>query len=95
MPGDADIFEFREDQPYFSWLATHPFGFVLSLRPGKGPLLHSASCPHIDRHNNPGALTTRGVRKLCAATVPPLRAWAQREGVIRGVVLPKCPDCSP
>ena len=90
-----DVLEFHEDGSYFGWLSMHPHGYVLSLRPRKGPLLHTASCTHIDRHNNAGALTERGVRKLCAESVQALRAWAQREGVIRGLVLPKCPDCSP
>jgi hypothetical protein len=61
--------EFSDDTGYFAWLAVHPNGYVLSLGK-KGPLLHRATCTHLDRHNNPGALTEpgRATRKVCASS---------------------------
>jgi hypothetical protein len=87
--------ELTNDADYFAWLAAHPLGYVLSLRPKKGPLLHRTSCLHIDRHNNREALTQRGTRKICAQEKSSLRTWVRENGVGSGVALDKCPTCSP
>lgn len=90
-----EVQEFSNDGEYFDWIHRHPDGFILSLRPRKGPLLHRSTCLHIDRHNNPGALTERGTRKICAETKEQIRAWLRSELPDVGIVLPKCPTCSP
>jgi len=87
--------EFSHDQEYFTWLSTHPLGYVLCWRGPKGALLHRATCSHIDRHNSPGALTERGSRKACADDKQALRDWMKRSDLGPGVVLPKCPTCGP
>jgi hypothetical protein len=86
--------EFTNDSGYFGWVQTHPYGFVLSVR-GKKPLLHRSSCIHIDRHNNPGALTERGTRKICADSKDALRRWVKEKGLGSGMVLDKCHTCQP
>ena len=86
--------EFTNDSGYFGWVQSHPNGFVLSVR-GKKPLLHRASCTHIDRHNNPGALTERGSRKICAESKDALRRWVKENGLGSGIALEKCPTCNP
>ena len=95
MPEADEPLEFHDDASYFSWLASHPMGYVLSVRPKRGPLLHRADCLHIDRHNNPGALTERGTRKICANDKASLRVWVRANGLGSGTVLDKCPTCSP
>jgi hypothetical protein len=85
---------FDNDDEYFGWVALNRSGYILSLRP-RGPLLHRATCTHIDRHRNAGALTERGVAKLCAASKQELRDYARRHNLITGVVLDKCPSCGP
>jgi hypothetical protein len=87
------IHEFDNDREYFAWLTLHPQGYVLSVRQREGPLLHRANCTHIDRHNNPGALTERGTRKLCSTSRQELRAFARSQGLTSGIVVPKCQDC--
>lgn len=96
MPGDASaVQEFSDDATYFAWLAAHPTGYLLSVRGRSEPLVHRTDCSHIDRHNNAGALTERGSRKLCATNKDDLRAWVRQEGLGPGNVLKKCPTCSP
>jgi hypothetical protein len=96
MTGDASqAHEFSDDAGYFGWLSAHPLGYVLNLRRRKGPLLHQARCSHINRHNNPGALTERGSPKVCAETKNVLRARAGANGYGSVIVFDKCPDCSP
>jgi hypothetical protein len=95
QPPTPETFEFDDDRAYFEWLSAHPSGFVLSIRKAKGPMLHTAECPHIDRHNNPGALTERGTRKICAETKASLRAWTRSNGLGSGIWLARCPSCSP
>jgi hypothetical protein len=87
--------EFADDRGYFGWIQAHPDGYVLSIRAGKGPLLHQATCTHIDRHNNPGALTERGTRKICAEDKRVLREWVRANGLGSGSALDKCPSCNP
>lgn len=89
------VSEFSDDSGYFGWLADHPYGYVLSVRGRTQPLLHRATCTHIDRHNNPGALTVRGSRKLCSETKDALREWVLSEGISMSIVLRKCRSCSP
>ena len=86
--------EFIDDSSYFGWVQSHSYGFVLSVR-GKKPLLHRASCTHIDRHNNPGALTERGTMKICAESKDALRGWVKENGLGSGIALDKCPTCNP
>jgi hypothetical protein len=96
MRGDAAaVREYPDDRGYFGWLLSHPQGYVLSVRSEKEMLVHRATCLHIDRHNNPGALTERGTRKLLGETKDDLRAWIKANGLGSGIVLPKCPTCSP
>ena len=95
MSATSQTVEFEDDATYFGWLNMHPMGYVLSVRPKGGPLLHRATCLHIDRHNNPGALTERGTRKICAEDKPSLRTWVRDNGLGSGTVLDKCPTCSP
>lgn len=90
---DAPTHEFADDRGYFGWVQSHPNGYVLSVRNRKPPLLHRAACTHIDRHNNAGALTERGTRKICAEAKQPLRDWVRENGLGSGVVLEKCTTC--
>jgi hypothetical protein len=93
---DVQTQEFSDDDHYFQWVNAHPMGHVLSVRGGRNePLIHSASCPHIDRHNNLGALTKRGTRKICAESKQVLRNWMKAAGKGPGLVVEKCPTCSP
>lgn len=87
--------EFSDDRGYFGWVHSHPNGFVLSVRSRKGPLLHRATCAHIARHNNAGALTERGTRKICAEAKQSLRDWVKENGLGSGAALEKCPTCGP
>lgn len=93
MELDTGTQEFENDRDYFRWLAAHPMGYVLSVR-GREYLLHTTACAHIDRHNNPGALTERGSRKVCADSKTVLREWVKSSGLGPGIPLPKCPSCS-
>lgn len=92
---DAPTQEFTDDGGYFSWVQTHRDGYVLSVRRGKPPLLHRATCTHIDRHNNPGALTERGAQKICSESKRALRDWVREHGLGSGVALEKCSTCGP
>jgi hypothetical protein len=87
------VLEFSTDREYFGWLTANPGGYVLSVRTREGPLLHRANCTHIDRHNNPGALTERGTRKLCSTSRQELRSFARDNGLISGIALEKCQSC--
>ena len=93
--GTKMVMEFDTDSEYFGWLTHHAEGYVLSVRLSGKPLLHRASCLHIDRHNNPGALTQRGSRKVCADSKQEIRSWVQSNIPAAGIVLDKCPTCSP
>ena len=73
----------------------HPGGYVLSVRKGKPPLLHKSGCGNISTHNNPNALTQRGMRKICAETKNLLRDWVRENGLGSGIVLDRCRSCSP
>lgn len=84
--------EFDSEREYLGWLDMNPSGYVLNVR-GRKPLLHKATCTHIDRHNNPGALVERGARKVCANERDALARWARDEGLISSVILPKCGSC--
>lgn len=96
MPGDSvAVQEFSDDPGYFGWLAAHPAGYVLSVRRRGEPLLHRATCTHVDRHNHPGALTGRGTRKLCADSKDDLRAWATESGLGPGGDWETCASCAP
>jgi hypothetical protein len=87
-----EVEEFTSDSEYFRWLSVHPQGFVLNVQ-GKKIVLHRASCTHIDRHNNAGALTERGAQKFGAEERAVLTRWAQQRGLASGPLLPKCRSC--
>ena len=89
IPG---IEEFSSDRDYFDWLGSHQDGYVLNVQ-GKKVLLHRASCTHIDRHNNAGALTERGAKKIGAENRDTLARWARQRGLIKSIILPKCRSC--
>lgn len=91
-PDSPEVEEFTSDAAYFDWLHSHPDAFVLSVR-GKKIKLHRASCTHIDRHNNPGALTERGSKKMGAEQRQALARWSQQRGLSNGITVPRCPDC--
>lgn len=89
---NPDVEEFTSDAVYFDWLGSHQDGFVLNVD-GKKILLHRASCSNIDRHNNPGALTERGAKKVAAESRQALAQWSKQQGLSNGIVLPKCRNC--
>jgi hypothetical protein len=96
MPDQAqDTFEPESDSELYGWQDMHPSGYVLSVRKGKPPLLHKSGCGHIITHNNPNALTQRGMRKICAETKNLLRDWVRENGLGSGIVLDRCRSCSP
>jgi hypothetical protein len=79
-PQDSLIFEPTTDSEYFGWLNSHQHGFVLNVQGKKQPMIHRASCTHIDRHNNAGAMTERNARKLCGEERKALRTWMGANG---------------
>ena len=86
------IEEFASDALYLQWLRAHRSAFVLNVQ-GSKVTLHRAFCTYINRHNNPGALTERGARKLVSESLDALSRWARTEGLSDGIPLPRCRDC--
>ena len=89
------VAEFEDDASYAWWRNTHPWGFVLSVRARRAPLLHRASCRDVDRERKPGALKAAGSRQICADDKAALREWLRREDPSSGPVLERCPKCAP
>lgn len=89
----------NHDEGYLLWIATNPDGFVLNVRRVADPdyvVLHRASCHSIsDDSRAPGAYTTRGYRKICAASVAALQLAAKREGRGDSSFSKRCGLCRP
>ncbi len=90
---------FHDDEGYLSWIATNPDGFVLNVRRMTDPdyvILHRASCGSISTDKRePGAYTTKGYRKVCAASIAELRLAAKREGRGDSSFSKRCGLCQP
>ncbi len=88
-----------DDEGYLSWIAANPDGLVLNVRRMTDPnyvVLHRASCGSISTDKRePGAYTTRGYRKVCAASVAELQLAAKREGRRDGSFSKRCGLCQP
>ncbi len=88
-----------DDEGYLSWIAANPDGLVLNVRRMTDPnyvVLHRASCGSISTDKRePGAYTTRGYRKVCAASVVELQLAAKREGRGDGSFSKRCGLCRP
>jgi len=87
--------EFADDAAYAWWRNTHPWGFILSVRARRAPLLHRATCSIVDRDRKRGALTARGSRQICADSKVALREWVRTEEPASSAILERCPKCSP
>ena len=89
----------NDDEGYLSWIATNPDGLVLNVRRMADPdyvVLHRARCGSISTDKRePGAYTTRGYRKVCAASVAELQLAAKREGRGDGSFSKRCGLCRP
>ncbi len=89
----------NDDEGYLSWIATNPDGLVLNVRQVADPdyvVLHRARCGSISTDKRePGAYTTRGYRKVCAASVAELQLAAKREGRGDGSFSKRCGLCRP
>lgn len=88
---DDSVYEPDNDRDYYSWVNSHPAGYVLSLKGRKEPMLHRANCNHIDRNNN--AITA--AKKVCSEDRKALSDWVRAHGLGNGIVLNKCRDCAP
>lgn len=89
------MIEFKNDEDgYFAWLRAHPTGFVLNVRAKTDPnyvVLHRASCGMISSDKRaPGAYTSKGFRKWCAANLNDLEAAAMQEGRRDGSFSKRC-----
>ena len=88
-----------DDEGYLSWIATNQDGFALNVRRMADPnyvVLHRANCGSISTdRREPGAFTTRGYRKICAANLSDLQLAAKREGRSNGSFSKKCGLCRP
>ncbi len=89
----------NNDEGYLSWISTNPDGLVLNVRRMANPdyvVLHLASCGSISTDKRePGAYTTRGYRKVCAASVAELQLAAKLEGRGDGSFSRRCGLCRP
>ena len=89
----------NDDEGYLSWIAINPDGLVLNVRRMADPdyvVLHRARCGSISTDKRePGAYTTRGYRKVCAASVAELQLAAKREGRGDGSFSKRCGLCRP
>jgi hypothetical protein len=85
------VVEPTRDVEYYRWLQLNPSGFVLSVSGRRQPKLHNTGCGNIRTHNNPGAMTERGSRKICSLSKSALRDWLGANGYSQ--IPDKCGTC--
>lgn len=89
----AMIFD-RSDSAYFSWLASHPLGYVVNARRNLEPsylMLHAAQCGLISTAKRAsGAYTERGYIKVCSTEIDELRHWLRQHGRPDGSFSKQC-----
>jgi hypothetical protein len=97
-----EVREFVDDDPaYLQWLDECPAGYVLNTTRSRNPnymVLHTATCRTIGRENRnvtPGGFTGRGYIKICAPSIPALRAWTRQQGRPGGSFSNLCGICRP
>ena len=94
------MIEFKNDEAgYFSWITSHPRGYVLNVRSEPDPtyvVLHRARCGQISStKREPGAYTERNFRKWCGESMEELHLAAKREGRPDGTFSKRCGLCKP
>jgi hypothetical protein len=70
------------DDPYYTWLAEHPDGYVVNTHRNPKPSylqLHVATCKHISSPQEAGAYTERDYIKFCSTNRRALERWAEDE----------------
>jgi len=88
---ELQVYEPKTDPEYYGWLDMHQHGYLLNVQGKQQPMLHRADCPHIDRHNNAGAMTQRNSRKICSENRAELRRWLEANGY--SMISRKCRSC--
>jgi hypothetical protein len=73
----VEVFHLR-DEAYLRWRGDHPEGYVLVVRPDRGPTLNRAGCAAL-RGGSSGRALTRTPR-VCSPDGGDLEAWARAEG---------------
>jgi hypothetical protein len=94
----AEAVSFQDDSEFLIWAEAHPDDYVINIRREFDPnyvVLHRASCGTlIGAHHAPGALTTRGYRKVGATDRNALLRWiATKKGSDR--FSKECRLCQP
>ncbi len=89
------IFQPQDDDSYHSWLDGNESGFVINSDKSQSnpnyPMLHRASCGHINDRRTPN-YTTAQYMKICLANRQDLIVWSQQDKKRR---LKMCKNCAP
>jgi hypothetical protein len=74
------------DEPFLTWMAGHPNGFVLNRRSGGKSsnylVLHRSGCRMVSSYSGmarSGAFTTRGYVKICSTELDELRSYVRNK----------------
>lgn len=93
---NAGPHEFRDDDVgYLSWLAAHPYGYVINIARGhslSAARIHQAGCRTINGQNPRNGAWTGPYVKVCAENLVDLEQWATDN---LDQLIPPCGTCHP